>query len=87
MTDEKIAVYPNPSKQGVVTIKLNLDKPQKVNIQMVDLLSREVASQSSQLSEGEHELLFSYGKIRKGIYSILIEMSGKTFSKRLSVSD
>jgi hypothetical protein len=85
--NKKIAVYPNPSRQGVVTIKLMSEKPQQITIQLVDLLSREVASQSAQISEGENELSFSYGKVRKGIYSLLIEMSDKTLSKRLSVSD
>ena len=54
---------------------------------MVDLLSREVASQSADLNAGDNELFFQYGKVKKGMYSVLIEMTDKTISKRLVVSD
>ena len=54
---------------------------------MVDLLSREVASQSADLKAGDNELVFQYGKVKKGMYSVLIEMTDKTISKRLVVSD
>ena len=85
--DNKVSIYPNPSKQGVVTIKLPSEKTQTIRIQMVDLLSREVATQSVDLNAGDNELVFQYGEIKKGMYSVLIEMTNKTISKRLVVSD
>jgi glucose/arabinose dehydrogenase len=85
--DNKVSIFPNPSKQGVVTIKLPSEKSQTIRIQMVDLLSREVASQSADLKAGDNELVFQYGKVKKGMYSVLIETADKTISKRLVVSD
>jgi hypothetical protein len=85
--DNKVSLYPNPSRQGVVTIKLPSEKSQTIRIQMVDLLSREVASQSADLNTGDNELIFQYGKVKKGMYSVLIEMTDRTISKRLAVSD
>jgi len=32
-------------------------------------------------------LVFNYGRARKGMYSLLIEMKDKTISKRLTVSE
>ncbi len=85
--NDKISIYPNPSTLGTVTVKVVTEIPQTIRIQMIDLLSREIAEQSGQLNPGSNELIFNYGKARKGIYSLLIEMKDKTISKRLSVSD
>ena len=85
--NDKISIYPNPSTRGTVTIKVVSEIPQTIRIQLIDLLSREIAEQSAQLSPGNNELIFNYGKARKGIYSLLIEMKDKTISKRLAVSD
>jgi hypothetical protein len=85
--NNRVSIYPNPSKQGVVTIKLPLEKSQTIRIQMVDLLSREVASQSADLNAGDNELVFPYGKVKKGMYFVLIEMTDKTISNRLVVYD
>jgi len=85
--NDNISIYPNPSKQGTVTIKVASEIPQTIRIQMVDLLSREIAAQSAQLSPGNNELVFNYGRARKGMYSLLIEMKDKTISKRLTVSE
>lgn len=85
--DEQVSVYPNPSKQGEVAIKLSSKEPQQIKIQMIDALSREVASQTAQIIAGENELIFKYGKIKKGMYSLLIEMADKSISKRLAVSE
>jgi len=85
--DDKVSIYPNPSQQGVIIIKLSSAFSQKVKIQMVDLLSREIASQSTDLSAGINELYFHYGKVGQGLYNVLIEMGDTIISKRLIVSD
>jgi glucose/arabinose dehydrogenase len=85
--DDNVSIYPNPSKQGEVTLKFPSEISQTIRIQMVDLLSREVASQSVDVEAGDTVLNFHYGKIQTGIYSVLIEMSNKTISRRLIVSD
>jgi glucose/arabinose dehydrogenase len=85
--DDKVSIYPNPSEQGMIAIKLSSAFRQKVKIQMVDLLSREIASQSTDVSAGINELSFHYGKVGQGLYNLLIEMGDTTFSKRLIVSE
>ena len=85
--DDKVSIYPNPSEQGMIAIKLSSASRQKVKIQMVDLLSREIASQSTDVSAGINELSFHYGKVGQGLYNVLIEMGDTTFSKRLIVSE
>jgi glucose/arabinose dehydrogenase len=85
--NNKVSIYPNPSKQGVVTINLPSEKSQTIRIQMVDLMSREVASHSADVDAGDNELHFHYGKVQTGMYSVLIEMPDKTISRRLVVSD
>ena len=85
--DDKVSIYPNPSEQGMITIRLSSPFHQKVKIHMVDLLSREIVSQSTEINEGINELSFDYGKVSHGLYNVLIEMGDTTISKRLIVSE
>jgi len=85
--DSRISIFPNPSRHGQVTLRIPAAKVQRVTIRMVDLLSRQIVSQDAELQTGDNEILFEYGKINDGIYSIVLETSDKTVSKRLSVSD
>jgi hypothetical protein len=85
--DDKVSVYPNPSTQGVIIIRLLSASRQEVKIQLVDLLSRDIASQTTELNPGLNELYFHHNHVGKGIYNILIEMEDTTISKRLIISE
>ena len=86
LTDE-IVVFPNPTKQDYVTVNISSPTEESVNLRMVDMLSREIVTQQNQLQEGANTVPFYFGKIKSGMYSIVVELAGKTISKRLIISD
>ncbi|HTE28943.1 MAG TPA: T9SS type A sorting domain-containing protein, partial [Chryseolinea sp.] len=85
--ETQFAVYPNPSSSGEVKIHIFSRYNQSAEIRMVDVLSREVGTARQELHTGSNELAFSYGKVKRGVYSILLNVSGTTASRRLIVSE
>jgi len=85
--DGIISLFPNPSRQDHVTVSIPSSREQMVKIRLVDLLSRDIVAIQKELHAGDNPVPFYYGKINKGMYSIVVELADKTISKRLVVSD
>lgn len=83
--DDWGAAFPNPNRDGVVFLRGNWKPP--VTIVMVDVLAREVARVTWSDTLGERERRFDYGKVKPGIYSLLIEQEGLRRSVRIQVYD
>jgi hypothetical protein len=64
-----------------------LTRPDKLSIQLIDLLSRELSVREERLSAGEHLLPFNVGKRSKGVYSLVVKSSDKTIVKKLVVTE
>lgn len=84
---ELFSVYPNPSHQHEVTLKIQSTQKQPVRIRMIDTLSRDVFSIEDELQPGNNEFPFRYGNVNMGVYSVVVETNGKTVSRRLLVTD
>jgi hypothetical protein len=80
-----IILYPNPTSQKFVTIKISTANQQDISIQLVDLLAKEVRIMKEHLSAGEHAIPFYIGEKRQGFYSIIIKTGEKTVVKKLAV--
>jgi glucose/arabinose dehydrogenase len=85
--DGAISIFPNPSPQTHVTISIRSSRAQKVMLRMVDLLSRDIMSVQQELHVGINEIPFYHGKITKGLYLIVVELTDRTIFKRLVVAD
>lgn len=81
-----INVYPNPSSSGFVNVCLPTSTAQRVTIRLTDVLSREVTAREQTTGE-DGCAVFSYGKLKRGVYTIHIDRSGKTVSQKLVVTD
>ena len=85
--NDDTVLYPNPTKEDVVTVKILLKQPGKLSIQLIDLLSHELSVREEILSAGEHVLPFTIGKRSKGVYSIIVKSYDKTIVKKLVVTE
>lgn len=84
-SDEVVSIFPNPSYDQYVTLRIMSARDQRAKIRLVDLLSRDLISQKQELRAGENEVLFYLGLIQRGIYSLVVEIHDKTISRRLLV--
>ncbi len=82
-----IVLYPNPTGDEVVNIKISLKQPENLSIQLVNFLSQEIVSSKQNLSSGEHIIPFHFGKRSEGIYSVTIKTSTKTLIRKLVVTE
>ncbi|MBL0742066.1 PQQ-dependent sugar dehydrogenase [Chryseolinea lacunae] len=81
-----INVYPNPSSSGFVNVCLPTSAAQRVTIRLTDVLSRDVTSFEQTTGE-DGCTVFSYGKLKRGVYTLHIDRPGKTVSQKLVVTD
>ena len=84
---DEFSVYPNPSHSEEVTIHTFSSSVQPMKIRLVDVLARDIAMEEKIIGQGDVEFTFVYGKIKKGIYSIVIDFAGKSISRRLAIAD
>ena len=80
-----LEIYPNPTKNQT-NINLTLDKTSKVNIQVVDVLGRNVYNSNTTLGKGNHLVILNVENYDAGIYYINTQIAGKTFSNKLLVT-
>ena len=86
-SNKHVVLYPNPTGDEVVNIKISLKQAENLSIQLVNFLSQEIVSSKQNLSSGEHTIPFHFGKRSEGIYSVIIKTSSKTLIRKLVVTD
>ena len=86
-SNKDVVLYPNPTGDEVVNIKISLKQPENLSIQLVNFLSQEIVSSKQNLSSGEHTIPFHFGKRSEGIYSVIIKTSSKTLIRKLVVTE
>jgi hypothetical protein len=85
--EEDVTIYPNPARQGSVTITISSRKKQNISIRLIDLLSRDVILLEQSLQPGKQSIPFSLGKASKGIYSVIIKLGDRTVAKKLAITE
>ena len=86
-SNKDVLLYPNPTGDEVVNIKISLKQGENLSIQLVNFLSQEIVSSKQNLSSGEHTIPFHFGKRSEGIYSVIIKTSSKTLIRKLVVTE
>ena len=76
-------LYPNPTNGDAITIKILLKQPESLSIQLINFLSQEIVSSKQNLSAGEHNIPFHFGKRSKGIYSVIIKTSSSAVDSKI----
>lgn len=87
LSEDVVSIFPNPSLNRQVTIRIRSASDQRAQIRFVDMLSRDLISQQHELHAGENELSFNFGPVQNGIYSLVVELPDRTISRRLLVED
>lgn len=75
MPDKKVFCYPNPTENNRTNIRYSLTRPaSEVSIRFYDLAGDFVQElRSSELSVGDHELIWEVSRIESGVYLARIE--------------
>jgi glucose/arabinose dehydrogenase len=82
-----LVLYPNPTAEEVVNIKISLKQAENLSIRLVNFLSQEIVSSKENLSPGEHNISFHFGKRSEGVYSIIIKTSSETLIRKLIITE
>lgn len=83
--DMDVLLFPNPSDRQYVNVRISSVKQQHISIYLVDMISRDIIAQEENLSAGEHEIPFRFGKKGQGIYSVIVKTADKTIVKKLAI--
>lgn len=81
--DQAAVLYPNPTNDDAITIKILLKQPECLSLQLINFLSQEIVSLKQNLSAGTHDIPFQFGKRSKGIYSVIIKTSSGSLTRKL----
>lgn len=77
--------YPNPAKD-LVSLRISLDRPDDVAVQLYDLQGKEVYSKNmGKLTEGEQTLELDLGDLGAGTYLYTIKTSEACLGSRLTI--
>jgi len=87
LTDEIVKLYPNPlrSEEGIHFSVLS-NTSQVVNIQVMDMLSREVLTHSQNLAAGSNIMYVPLTAVKNGVYACIVEIDKRKMVRRLVVS-
>ena len=77
-----IQVSPNPFEREF-SIGFQLDSPQTVDIQLLDVLARELGSKHQLLSAGPNQVKFDGSELPSGVYFVKIKVEQGELSKRI----
>lgn len=78
-----LSIYPNPTNQ-LTAVEFNLDAPSNVNIRVIDMLGKQVLTPfAGSMSNGTHKLDLDLSAISAGIYTLQLQIDGKTINKKL----
>ena len=81
---ENASVYPDPNP-GRFTVRLNLDAPQPITMQVRDVLGHIVHETSTHETAGEHSFTVELGDVPSGVYVLENIIGTKRSIRRVSV--
>ena len=80
-----ISVFPNPTTDGQVMVRIGSEKPSQSIIRIMDPLSREIFAMPIMITAGENDIFLSHPKFPNGMYLLVIELNGRKMSSKLIV--
>jgi hypothetical protein len=83
---QEILIYPNPTSNQL-TVDLNLVQDSEVDIELKDVLGRDLKKffYKSHLKEGNQKLSFNVQELAKGSYFLTIRINGNNYTKPLLI--
>lgn len=81
-----LQLYPNPATDGVVALRIALDQPQPLQVQVLDQLGRSVASRDFGVQSGDQAFPIVTGDLTPGIYHVRVMTGTSVTTRQLVVS-
>ena len=71
-------LYPNPVTNNSTTLTLNLEKPTKIKVELLNTLGQSVLKVAdTHLISGKNKIQINTSKLSSGVYFVAIEIDGK----------
>ena len=87
LSESDITIYPNPVRDGQVSVKFNLQKEEDIQIRLYDLSGTLVKDlNATDLSEGDHLFFFTTEELKNGIYLMHINTGSQSIREQLIIS-
>ncbi|WP_442796199.1 T9SS type A sorting domain-containing protein [Pelobium manganitolerans] len=80
-----IQAFPNPAV-NYTTVALSLIDDNGAKVSLIDMWGQPLSSQNYTLTQGKHELKFSFGYVPAGVYSLKVVANKKVYTKKLLVA-
>ncbi len=80
----KVDLYPNPAS-GLVNLVMNTNENGNANVEIVDLVGRQVFSRNSNVTIGENRIELNASDLNSGIYLVRTRINGKVNITKLVV--
>jgi hypothetical protein len=78
----EVKFFPNPFKE-LLNIEFELNKPEHMQIQLLDISGRVIQSKQNQFYEGKHLITFETNQLASGFY--LIRLQNGSFSNTFKI--
>ena len=83
-SDEKIAIYPNPSN-GVFTISAKNLEANTVNLSIINVIGNEIFHEELTRSDAQFSITVDLNNYAKGLYYVKLETDGYSTVRRVVV--
>lgn len=80
-----VSIYPNPSKQNIVNVDLDVPHGGQFSMEMHDLNGRTVLKSELMLRKGANNTHLTVGSLPSGVYVINIQGNGFQFAEKLII--
>ena len=85
INQNSVSLYPNPTN-GAATLAFNIVKTGNVNVQVVDLTGRVVATVANEtMTTGARKITIHTDNLASGVYNVQVQTEEGNFTQRLSV--
>lgn len=84
-TLNKVHAYPNPAVT-YTNVSVNVINDEGVKVSIIDTWGQELNAQNYKVTQGAHELKFTFGNVPSGYYTIKVNANKRVYNSKLLVN-
>jgi Secretion system C-terminal sorting domain len=86
-SEEALEIYPNPTRDGRATLKLNglVDMDHAISVEVLDLFGKRVSSEQFRVNGDSFNTVLNLDGVSSGIYLVNVTVDGVLTTKRISL--
>jgi hypothetical protein len=73
LADDKTYCYPNPAKQGVMTVRVPLEEPAELEVEIFDVAGQRIERRVVEGSATVNEIVWDTSNVASGLYIVRVE--------------